>query len=917
MSRQESVVCQSTPLIIADLNTQPTESFVEFEAVKPLQDGFFKLPQLEPVEDEEPRDEPKTNEAQTRGFDSTDDGIASDIWDNFDQPNPVQPSLRTWDGFLRRAPSTAQALLLTEAGSTTYDAVLSWAIDPLELRNKDVPAVDARTYFTSLLALALGRESILFMKDEDGTSFRPALPYMRISGFSADVLQGLQKQCFACGQHLLDLRSFIQKTYSKNTSRCSVALASALDEALQSIQQSTVGAKQAPRSLLLLQATIKGIASILSPLHNLISRLDRKPSDEAIISLVYSDVCSIENGESWLLEIMQEVLGRVSQPWIEFIEEWIGTRFEKGIALSKADVGQSKGFVKVEAEAYVDDRGEEAEDVDFRLDRSKMPSFVPNDLAQAIFETGRNLRFIRESHPEHPLSHPGVVDINKPPTADWLWDWDTILQLEGRVSQYRNQLLDYIETSRSGQSGGEVFNAQSVAETRPALEFFSLDEHGMEDRILASIHQLNAPIVSEATEGRLGRIIQERLSDHSRISTEHTKTRPHHTLLPVLSFGGIVAAQALVINRETVRELFRSHDLRGHLRLQREFQLLGNGLFSSRLSHALFDPDLERADRQAGVARQGGVMGLRLGGRDAWPPGSSELRLALSGVLAESYDPRLNHNNTLAPISRDSADLPGELSFAVRDLSEEEIEKCMNPDSLEALDFLRLSYKAPPELNFIITPMILMHYDRVFKLLVRVLRMIFVTDFLWREAMSCQEEHDEATYRFVREARHFVSSISSYFLDIGIAGPWTVFENKLDKIQTSLDARQAEQLESPEQLREFHSNILQKIMSALFLRKRQQPVLKLLEEVFTVILQYAKTANLRRAGSAPADAETPEQLYRQFKKKVQVFITVCRGLTEKSRGATKKDEIGSSALGDEYTIAHLLVKLDIDGYYTK
>ena len=903
-------------LIVLDSQSYMSEYFADVQPAAPQQDGFFKPPQLQETNDDVLADEANTNNAANDYIKTANDDIEILDWDCYDEPVKPEPALRTWDAFLSRVPSEAQPLLLTEAGASAYDAVLSWTDDPLELSNKDVPAVDAKTYLASLMALALGRESILFLRNEDGTSFTPALPSMRISGFSANVLQGLQKQCSTCGKQLLELRTYVQRTYSKNTSRCSVALASALDEALQAVQQSTVGTGQAYRSLLLLQTTIRGIGSILSPLHALVSELDRQPTDEFIISMAFRYVCQVENSEPWLLEVMQEVLRRVSRPWTEQIEEWIGTRREEGILLTKSDVGMSKGFVKVEAEAYVDDHGEEAEDIDFRLDRSRLPDFMPNDLAQLILETGRNLRFLREAHPEHPLSQPGAVDTNKPPTTEWLYEWDRILELETRVAEYRTTLWDFVENAQARTTSDVARPSQLFGDPKPALEFFVLDERGMGERIMASMSELDAPVKVRAAEGRLARIIRERLSGPQH-PTVHCTTRPHYSLIPVLSFGNIVAAQAQVINRETMRELFRSHDLRGHLRLQRNFQLLGNGLFSSRLSHALFDPDLERADRQAGVARQGGVMGLRLGGRDTWPPASSELRLALAGVLTESYKSNLEGTGTPAPISRDASDLPGDLSFAVRDLSEDEIEKCMDPDSLEALDFLRMSYKAPDNLRFVITPMILMHYDRIFMLLVRILRMVFVTDFLWNDAMSCGEEFDCAAYRFVREARHFVSSITSYFFDIGIASPWAAFEERLDKIQTSLDTRHAEQLESPEQLRELHSNVLQAIMAALFLRKRQQPVLKLLEEVFAVILQYAKVARLRRQGSEISGAEDPAQFYRRFKKKVQVFITVCRGLTEKSRAAMKKDDFASGALGDESMIAHLLVKLDINSYYTK
>lgn len=799
---------------------------------------------------------------------------------------------------------------------------MSWTVDPLELKNTDVPVVEENAYFASLLALALGRESVLYFKDENTRSFRPALSKMRISGHSADVLQGLERQCLACGTNLLELREFVRKTYSKNSSRCGISLASALDQVLQAVEQNTVAHGPKPRSLLQLQAIIKGISAVLTPFQRLTSKVRPNTPDEETISVVFDQASSLEHSEEWLREIMQEVLRRVSRPWTEFLEEWIGTRREEDTPFTKSSVGESKGFVKVEAEVYMDDFGAEAEEVDFRLDRSKMPHFMPDDVAQTAFETGRNLRFIRNAHPEHPLAQPDVVGTTKPPQADWLYDWDSILQLERRVADYQERLLDSIDECRGSNHPSTKSVASRLEQPlQPSLDLFTFDAHRMEAHILASIDQFNAPVFNSKSENPLDRVVQQRLGLRSQHNAIAPNTQPHWSLLPVLSFAGIIAAQAQVVNRETLRLLFRSHDLRGHLKLQRDFQLFGNGVFSSRLSHALFDPDLERADRQAGVARQGGVMGLRLGERDTWPPASSELRLALMGVLAETYSSTQSQpSGTSRFASRDTSDLPGDLSFAVRDLSEEEIDKCMNPDSLEALDFLRLSYQAPSELSFILTPMILMQYDRIFKLLLRVLRMVYVVDQLWRDIISRPDEADEVSYRFVREARHFVSSIASYFLDIGIALPWAAFEEKLDQIQASLGNRVAEKLESPEQLREFHSNVLHAIMVALFLRKRQQPVLKLLEEVFTIILQYAKAIRLRNAEVDRSGGEFPTQLYGRFKKKVQVFLAVCRALTEKSRTGTKRDQnkgFGVDGIGDESIVSQLLLKLDINEYYSK
>ena len=319
-------------------------------------------------------------------------------------------------------------------------------------------------------------------------------------------------------------------------------------------------------------------------------------------------------------------------------------------------------------------------------------------------------------------------------------------------------------------------------------------------------------------EDTLSQILRERLvqsvTRKSKPPTSGFDFTPHPSLLPVLSFGAITSAQSEVVNQESLRLLFNNHDLRSHLKMHRDFQLFGSGMFLSRLSHALFDPDLESAERQAGVARQGGVMGLRLGGRDTWPPASSELRLALMGVLTESFD--LDNDftvNRMASISRDASELPGDMSFAVRDLSQEEIDKCMNPDSLEALDFLRLSYKAPTALSGIITPVILTQYDRIFKLLLRIMRMVYVVNQLFRDVnarTSRWADPEDISFRFTREAHHFVSGITSFFMDAGVAIPWQAFEAKLDKIEADLKnpsntKSNPDKVESPDRLREFYS----------------------------------------------------------------------------------------------------------------
>ncbi|GKT85226.1 spc97/spc98 family protein [Colletotrichum tofieldiae] len=300
------------------------------------------------------------------------------------------------------------------------------------------------------------------------------------------------------------------------------------------------------------------------------------------------------------------------------------------------------------------------------------------------------------------------------------------------------------------------------------------------------------------------------------------------------------------------------------------------------------------------------------------------------GVLTESYEGPVQES--LKPRDGEKNELPGDLSFGVRSLSSEEIDKCMDQDGLEALDFLRLSYKPPAALGAIITPIILVQYDRIFKLLLRALRMQYTVNRLFRDVTARESgwhDAEDVSVRFCFEARHFVSSLNSYIFDTGIEMPWQSFESLLDNVETDLKSEDHETLSgsvlSPDRLREHHSQVLDRIMLALLLRKRQQPVLKLLDEIFRVVLKFAKYSRLRAGGrrSQSQDDATARGLYKNFKRNVEVFLTVCKGLSEKGDYGTKNvtvDQARNSGRVDsleDNPIAQLILKLDMSGYYSK
>jgi hypothetical protein len=213
--------------------------------------------------------------------------------------------------------------------------------------------------------------------------------------------------------------------------------------------------------------------------------------------------------------------------------------------------------------------------------------------------------------------------------------------------------------------------------------------------------------------------------------------------------------------------------------------------------------------------------------------------------------------------------------------------------------------------------------------------MLYVVSALFRDATdrsSFWQGNDFVSQRFRIEAQHFVSSVCGYFFDTGIEATWRIFERKLDQIEKRISVEDDKitlgQNEGLDKLRDYHERVLDRIMFTLLLRKRQQPILKLLEEIFAIILQFSKYSRqgmLNLEKKTGADDELRE-MYAKFYKKVRVFITVCRGLSEKKGYGDKRTLdtrtpgqglFDGDDLAEENTMAHLLLTLEMSNYYSR
>jgi len=839
----------------------------------------------------------------------------------------------SWDAFENEKLKELHTPYIIEAGPSAFDTAVAAKEDYLRIGNTEHIVVDTKVYTSSILALGLGRSSVLFTWDEEKQSFVAALPKLRISGYSEQSLHGILITFFDCGNITRTLRTFVEKTYTTSTSPGRIALADAVSTLLATVQSQLSISASTRQSILQLQSLFQPAHSILTCFQRIVVNISATRSDESMLSTIFEEIQLLEHRTDSLRGILLEILSRVSQPWLEFTGEWIGLQREVGLPLTKA--GKGKSFVKVENKEGIDDQGLELQEPDYVLDYDKVPAFIQPDDARAMFEVGRSLRFLRTHHADHPLARADVVAAAKPPPLEWKFSWQDIVQVEAKALQYEKDLKNALSNFSRGVPSISILVGNACESYDFTLDLFGKPEEDMHAHFLASINTFDQPLNESTSPDRFSLDLITYLASKDGNEDHDSIFAPPISLAPTLSFNPIIGAQARIVNGTCMRMFFNSHKLREHLSAQRSFHLLGNGVFSSRLSHALFDPELESAERHRGVVRSGGIMGLRLGGRDTWPPASSELRLALMGVLTESYISAEPLSKSNASTYLDKTSLPGDLSFAVRDLSPKEIEKCLDPDSVEALDFLRLSYKPPSPLEAVITPIVLFKYDQLFKLLLRVIRMLYVVSALFRDATdrtSYWEKIDYTAQRFRIEAHHFVSSVCGYFFDTGIEATWRIFERKLDQIEEQINSDDDNitlgQNEGLDKLRDYHERVLDRIMFALLLRKRQQPILKLLEEIFALILQFSKHSRQRALGlkrKVGTDDEVRE-MYLKFKKKVGVFITVCRGLSEKKGYGAKRafdTEMSGQGLFDgddlveENTIAHLLARLEMSNYYSK
>ncbi|KAL8725727.1 MAG: hypothetical protein Q9166_007177 [cf. Caloplaca sp. 2 TL-2023] len=882
---------QQTPVALPTLDISINDPLQTSKCLGVEQDGAapFSCGPLEGFEAVE-----ESSASSDQGDNGGYDDVLEDLWSSKEIiKSIVGPNeTRTWENFHGKTFREPRSAYISEAGPRIFDAAISV--------HQPAPALQSDAVLSSLVQLSLGRDSVLYLHDTKELTLQSIVEGNRMSGYTSESFNSLVQGFSTYGSQIRRLQDFVDTIENSRKATSSfITLASGVRIVVAALETQLAGSIASIRTVLQLQALVEKPRHLLEHLIGLVDKANDLRDDTEILSMTFGLMRDTECSSPWLPPITSQLLAHISRPWLESVEASIGLRQESllGTASATTDAEMLAEHCLLESGGGVQGNR-----------NWRMPDFISSDMAETIVETRYSLHLLRTHEPEHPLARSSLPE---PPSLQWQLSWEDVERIEAQAQTYESNVLHALnEYNTSGTHGGQQGSAvtEQLESPNGNLDFTDL---------LSQMEQPLPDLFNPTTSSLLLTVIQILSDVHS---SSRTLTVPAASLLPTLSFAPCLTTQSRLLSHSILHLLFRIHSLRSHLRLLHSYPLFANGPFLVHLSHALFDPSLPSAAYQKGRIRSGSA-GLQLGIRETWPPASSELRIALMGILTENYAFSEVTLAGSAGLETVKGKLRGGLSFAIcNDMSDAKVEKCMNPDGLEALDFLKIQYRPPKPLNVVITESVLEKYEKVSRLLLKGARVGWVVKEMLRHQRgrnsTSSTQKCGLMQRFKIEAHHFVTTVFGYFGDC-IQELWSAFETRLDGIEAAIDCYEVGmKVEGVYRLRDLHEEVLDRILAECLLRKRQELVMGLLEEILRLILQFAKIA---REGGKGDHEEAITELYETFRKNVRGFITVCRGLRDQKSVMGSKGVFDGGKGGEEKGngIGKLVLGLEMNGWYMR
>ena len=793
--------------------------------------------------------------------------LPADVWTldlTLNGAKPI-PRLHTWESFEKlHVPNIDRTAYVSEAGPFVFDAT----VRRLEKRAPNSGVLPHDVYLRALCNLALGRSSLFFRWDPGKESFTRTLKDVPLSGYSTASSDSLILRMIDFGTSFRVLENYGRAPASyQRTCTALTSLKGCIVKTVDSIEQHITRSIPRIRSVLQLQHVTEQSHQLLEILRMFVYLVDGFSSDEEIISALSRQVHQIVTIHTRFARVLQVLLARVSAPWLE--------RLCVDLGLSEDRLNQRPWETECCESGGAENSSASLEQVNFVV--NALPDFVENNDRILILECKQSLKALRRHLPDNSLTLPQSLGIQP-----------MILDQEGQSTALRNATPLLMSDE-----------PESLAwpDTETQLDYLGkLDS------------RMSQPLsIAEQDTDRLQTEIDVALHEHTG-KAEHAALEDNIDNNPIERLRPLIREHARLINSTILRHLFWTCRLQHNLDLHHQYHLLGNGDFVTRLSTALFDPEAQSAERKRGNIPTGETMGLRLGtsNEQRWPPASSELRLTLAGVLTETYHSETSNDKTRKP---DLKEVPGGLSFSIRELPDDEIERILESGSLYALDFLRLQYNPPPGLEAVFTPSSMQAYDGIFRQLLRMLRVLDVSETIKNRSRLNETFDSESAGRFSIEAHHFISVIMSHLMDIGIQTPWNAFITSITEVEVALKSGEERNAKRPplglDGLRRLHEQCLESIRTRLFLRRKHEKTRNAIEEAFTAILRCA-------AAMEKDEVDTFEALYAEFEESIAELLSILR-TTVNRPGKMKTDMDGAEK--DTEAMSLLLERLNWNGFY--
>ncbi|ORX36749.1 Spc98 family-domain-containing protein [Kockovaella imperatae] len=904
--------------------------------------------------------------------------------------NRVFQPLQTWDEFA--APSSSKNPVLSRTAPRLFESLIT--LDAKETRLPHLQARDAaEDICQSSELLPLLMQSTLGLNtasqlvwDEQTARFQLA-PNLIIADLSHPALQFLASSFLDVGTSIRRLEIVIDRHATTPMTATHHAFLHALSTYLSHLKRAlSATVNSVPRWRNIELDSISRVTHLLCDLVGW-SLGSRRPTSlpsraSYLLNGIYSRLLAHISTSSTITEetlALAYLLQECSTPVLSLLHSWLGLSSSDALHEDEDPISQPWTDIGITRKRLSGGRWE------YDLKLRHMPGFISEETAEEIFNAGKSLRLLREASPDHPLSHASY-------SLPVKWKWAESSSSHPSIRDRQRELADDVEHWR--QSKRQGFSARQK-ERKPMPRFLSPSSPvaigpTAENELL---EDLSGPPGSHLPHGTLWapapmdtlEAFLRRFNGQSLLPFD-TPTLPIYVqsviLTPLLTHAKLLSASLVSVYLEDL-------SLLDHLDVLWAFFLGGDIGFTDRANAALFGKDHAGAGEALGLGRRartrarmgltparkgqaeplieeadwGIGLGLGLSERNQWPPGGAELAYALRTTLFEET------RRKESPVWQSIED---RVSFTLKDLPEEkdgERAKWMNPQAIEALDFLYLSYSPDRSIRHLLPTSLMAKYQRIHNFLLRLARVETVLRSMYHDvthqissALSSKrgvdlverprastpgttrdrklvfptlprKEHLVNCLRFRMTA--FVTNLARYILDVAIGKNWQAMRRTLERIKkgsVDLDASETEEepisptLQSIHSLETYHHLVSDRILRSTFLliqSPSSQKAYGILMQLFGLVLDLGKLLKMVQLGAdEDRGAADVDKIFDVWNMTEAAFMHTLERLAWRNNhtSLSQNEEHGDLALLTEHEssdigpndLADLLIRLRLD-----